>query len=79
MSQDGLAAAGLIQVGSLVEYAYKIRLPGVAGESQIAALRQTADERFPTAGWSVRSRSKRCAGPERQHYAVFPSSSPSSG
>lgn len=57
MSQDGLAAAGLIQVGSLVEYAYKIRLPGVAGESQIAALRQAADERFPTAGWSVRSRS----------------------
>ena len=57
MSQDGLAAAGLIQVGSLVEYAYKIRLPGNIGDAEIAALRRTADERFPTAGWSVRSRS----------------------
>lgn len=56
MSQDGLAAADLIQVGSLVEYAYKIRLPGVVADGRINTLRQEADRAFPDAGWSVRSR-----------------------
>ena len=57
MSEAGLDAAGLIQVGSLVEYAYKIRLqPGVP-ESAVRQLRANADEAFPSAGWSVRSRS----------------------
>ena len=56
MSQDGLAAAGLIQTGSLVEYAYKIRLPGSAGDAAILRLRQAAEAGFPSAGWSVRSR-----------------------
>ena len=57
MSQDGLDAAGLIQTGSLVEYAYKLRLPPGTGEGAINQLRQSADAEFPLAGWSVRSRS----------------------
>lgn len=57
MSQDGLDAAGLIQTGSLVEYAYKIRLPANTSDADINQLRQTAASAFPSAGWSVRSRS----------------------
>jgi len=57
LSQDGLDAAGLIQTGSLVEYAYKIRLPANASDADINQLRQAAASAFPTAGWSVRSRS----------------------
>jgi len=56
MSQDGLAAAGLIQTGSLVEYAYKIRLSNNVSDAAITRLRRTAEAEFPSAGWSVRSR-----------------------
>ncbi|MCR9136798.1 MAG: ABC transporter permease [Alphaproteobacteria bacterium] len=57
MSQDGLGAAGLIQTGSLVEYAYKIRMGANASDAAVNQLRQTAESEFPSAGWSVRSRS----------------------
>ncbi len=57
MSSDGLEAAGLVQTGSLVEYAYKIRLADGTSENQVALLRSDAERQFPSAGWSVRSRS----------------------
>lgn len=57
MSQDGLDASGLIQTGSLVEYAYKLRLPANTSDAAVVRLRQTAESEFPSAGWSVRSRS----------------------
>jgi putative ABC transport system permease protein len=57
LSRDGLTAAGLIQVGSLVEYAYKIRLAPGASDAAVQQLRRTAEAAFPSAGWSVRSRS----------------------
>ncbi|MEM6460843.1 MAG: ABC transporter permease [Pseudomonadota bacterium] len=56
-SRGGLAASGLVQVGSLVEYAYKIRLAPGASDAAIRQLRQAADAEFPAAGWSFRSRS----------------------
>jgi len=56
LSLDGLRGAGLIQPGSLVEHAYKVRLAPGTTEAQIAALRDEASERFPEAGWSIRSR-----------------------
>ncbi|WP_136658489.1 ABC transporter permease [Nitratireductor sp. XY-223] len=56
-SRDGLAASGLIQVGSLVEYAYKLRLPPGTSDANIQQLRTAAESEFPAAGWSVRSRS----------------------
>ncbi|WP_078708934.1 ABC transporter permease [Consotaella salsifontis] len=52
VSQEALASTGLVQPGSLVQYAYKVRLaPGTD------AARATADakSRFPEAGWSIRS------------------------
>lgn len=57
VSTDGLAASGLIQPGSLVENAYKVRLPGGTGDAQIKAIREQAAKEFPQAGWSIRTRS----------------------
>lgn len=57
VSTDGLAASGLIQPGSLVENAYKVRLPGGTTEVQIKAIQEQAAKEFPQAGWSIRTRS----------------------
>ena len=57
VSMDGLTASGLVQPGSLVEYAYKIRLPDGSGEGAIQQIRDRAAAEFPEAGWSIRSRS----------------------
>ncbi|MER9870556.1 ABC transporter permease [Mesorhizobium sp. M0136] len=57
VSTDGLAASGLIQPGSLVENAYKVRLPGGTGDAQIKAIQEQAAKEFPQAGWSIRTRS----------------------
>lgn len=56
VSMEGLSASGLVQPGSLVEYAYKLRLPNGANDDAIDALRAEASERFPEAGWSIRTR-----------------------
>ncbi|HTZ36136.1 MAG TPA: FtsX-like permease family protein, partial [Stellaceae bacterium] len=52
VAQAALGATGLIQPGALVTYAYRLRLP--AG-SDAAAWVRTARERFPDAGWQVRT------------------------
>ncbi|UVK39716.1 ABC transporter permease [Mesorhizobium sp. AR10] len=57
VSMEGLAASGLIQPGSLVENAYKIRLPANSGEARIKAIQDQAAKDFPEAGWSIRTRS----------------------
>lgn len=56
VSLDGLRAAGLIQPGSLIEYAYKVRLAQGASEGAITSAREQATQQFPQAGWSIRSR-----------------------
>ncbi|MFU0506158.1 ABC transporter permease [Pseudaminobacter sp. NGMCC 1.201702] len=56
VSLEGLRASGLIQPGSLVEYAYKVRLADSGGEAALASIREQAAERFPQAGWSIRTR-----------------------
>ncbi|CZT33438.1 ABC transporter permease [Rhizobium sp. 9140] len=52
VSQAALAASGLVQTGSLVEHAYKLRL---ADPSGVPAVRALAEQQFPQAGWSIRS------------------------
>jgi putative ABC transport system permease protein len=52
VSQAALAASGLVQTGSLVEHAYKLRLPD---PSTVPAVRAQAEQQFPQAGWSIRS------------------------
>ncbi|ESZ44223.1 MULTISPECIES: ABC transporter permease [unclassified Mesorhizobium] len=57
ISMQGLAASGLIQPGSLVENAYKVRLPAGASEADLKAIQDRAASDFPEAGWSIRTRS----------------------
>jgi putative ABC transport system permease protein len=52
MSRDALRASGLIQTGSLVEHAYKIKLDDPLARRTLAA---SANKQFPSAGWSIRT------------------------
>ncbi|MBB4443097.1 MULTISPECIES: ABC transporter permease [Rhizobium] len=52
VSRQALQASGLIQTGSLVEHAYKIRLEDKAAMSGIQA---RASKEFPSAGWAIRT------------------------
>lgn len=56
MSVDAMQASGLIQPGSLVERQYKIRLSDGSTMDDIRAAVADANEAFPEAGWSTRSR-----------------------
>jgi putative ABC transport system permease protein len=52
VSQEALAATGLLAPGSLVAYAYRLRLPPT---SDAAAVIDAAKAKFPEAGWRIRS------------------------
>ena len=56
VSLDGLRASGLMQPGSLVEHAYKIRMAEGTSDADINQIRERAGAEFPNAGWSIRSR-----------------------
>ncbi len=56
ISRDALRASGLIQEGSLVENAYKVRLADGAPPARLEAIRAQAAADFPEAGWSIRDR-----------------------
>lgn len=57
MPLAALDASGLIQPGSLVEHAYRVRMaPGTTGAGMRAAI-DAANRAHPSAGWSVRTRS----------------------
>ncbi|MDZ7823872.1 MAG: ABC transporter permease [Ahrensia sp.] len=56
MSTDGMQASGLIQPGSLVERLYKVRLPQGSSLADIKSGFDAANQAFPEAGWSQRSR-----------------------
>ena len=56
VSLEQLQASGLIQPGSLVEHAYKVRLAEGTPETGLDRIRERASEEFPQAGWSIRTR-----------------------
>ena len=56
ISQAGLAESGLVQPGSLVKHAYRLRLPAGTSDAEVDAIKARAAEQFPQAGWSVRTR-----------------------
>ena len=58
MSAEGLRASGLIQPGSLVERQYKLRTAPGTTDQQIRDTIEAANEAYPQAGWSTRSRSR---------------------
>ncbi|WP_027487015.1 ABC transporter permease [Allorhizobium undicola] len=53
VSREALQASGLIDTGSLVEHAYKVRLK--QGAPTPAAVEEQAKRDFPDAGWSIRT------------------------
>lgn len=56
VSLDGLKAAGLIQPGSLFQYAYRVKLAEPpSGSNALKSLRNQASKLFPQAGWNVRT------------------------
>lgn len=67
-SLDGLKASGLVETGSLVEHAYKVRLhePHLSP----ADLREKAQATLPNAGWSIRT-SDRAAPALSENIARF--------
>ncbi len=52
VSRKALQASGLIQTGSLVEHAYKIKLED---RSTMNGIQARASREFPAAGWSIRT------------------------
>jgi putative ABC transport system permease protein len=57
MSQEALRATNLIQPGSLVRWLYRVRLSeGGAPDRAVRQASELAREKFPDAGWEVRSR-----------------------
>lgn len=56
LSLEALNASGLIQPGSLVEHAYKIKLPENTTDATISQLQERVTSDLPEAGWSIRSR-----------------------
>jgi len=53
LSEEALRATGLVQTGSLVKNAYRIRLADPA--LPLAGIRAAAGKAFPSAGWSIRT------------------------
>lgn len=56
LSLEALDASGLVQPGSLVEHAYKIKLPENTTDATISQLQERVTSDLPQAGWSIRSR-----------------------
>lgn len=52
VTRNALQASGLIQTGSLVEHAYKIKLED---RGTMAGIQARATREFPSAGWSIRT------------------------
>jgi putative ABC transport system permease protein len=58
VSEAALHATGLLQPGSLVRWAYRVKLPdNASGERATAALIDDARAALPEAGWEIRGRS----------------------
>jgi putative ABC transport system permease protein len=53
ISQDALKRTGLVTLGSLIEYAYRIAAPP---SFSTGAFKQAAAHDFPDAGWEIRTR-----------------------
>ncbi|MBG1233671.1 ABC transporter permease [Aestuariivirga litoralis] len=62
MTRAALDSAGLIQPGSLVTYAYTVKLPQPSTLSAGKAVEKEAQAKFPEAGWRVRTTDKAAQG-----------------
>jgi putative ABC transport system permease protein len=57
ITEAALRATGLLQPGSLVRWHYRVRLPGADPRDRLTkAVGDAAREKFPEAGWEIRTR-----------------------
>ena len=68
-----LDATGLVQPGSLVNWSYRVRLPGNPDDDAVAAIAKRAEKDFPAAAWRVSTRADAAPGLRRniQRFAEF--------
>nr|WP_235891021.1 ABC transporter permease [Pararhizobium mangrovi] len=62
ISRQALDASGLVTLGSLVEYAYRVRLDGPVTPARLAAIEAKANADYPRAGWSIRTSANAAPG-----------------
>ena len=65
MSHAALKATGLVQPGSLTTHRYRVKLTGDNDLKTAKSLIETAQKKFPKAGWRVRARDGAASGAER--------------
>ncbi len=58
ISIAGLRATGLLRPGSIVHWLYRLRLPNSAAPEQLESIADASRDRFPEAGWQIRTRNK---------------------
>ena len=62
VSMDALKRTGLVTIGSLIDYYYRVAMPPGA---DVNAFRKQADAAFPDAGWQLRDRTNAAPGTKR--------------
>ncbi len=65
ISRAALEATKLIQPGSLINWHYRVRLPGNADSATLTKVATAAENAFPKAGWQVRTREDAAPGLKR--------------
>ena len=53
ISRQALDASGLIRLGSLIDYSYRVRLSDTSAPPE--TVKEQAEDKFPNIGWSVRT------------------------
>ena len=64
MSREALAATGIVRPGSLVTWRYRVELAPGSRPRDVKALRDSATQAFPDAGWRIRTRDRPAHGIE---------------
>jgi putative ABC transport system permease protein len=65
ISREALTATDLVQPGSLVRWATRVKLPEPVTDAEIATIAEDANERFPEAGWRISTRDNARDGLQR--------------
>lgn len=66
VDDEALSETGLVRLGSLVNWHYRVRLPeGQASDGDIKAISVAATEQFPLTGWRIRDRHDGAPGVRR--------------
>lgn len=73
IASEALKGTGLVQPGSLVNWHYRVALPGDPSNGEVAAIAAAAFEEFPDAGWDLDTREDAAPSLRRniQRFAEF--------